>query len=145
MAIAAHTFKGKRVGVFGLGRSGNATVDALVRGGAEVLAWRVAGSYGNFREDLYYRINVIHLKLPPLRQRREDIPLLMEHFLKCAAQELGVESKVLMPDTVAELQALDWRGNVRQLENTARIRIVRRETARVMTVLSERRNQATAE
>jgi two-component system nitrogen regulation response regulator GlnG len=75
---------------------------------------------GRFREDLFHRLNVIRVHLPSLRERREDIPLLMEHFLKRAAQELGVEAKTLLPDTVAELQSLEWRGNVRQLENTAR-------------------------
>ena len=75
---------------------------------------------GRFREDLFHRLNVIRVHLPALRERREDIPLLMDHFLKRAAQELGVEAKVLMPDTVAILEGLEWRGNVRQLENTAR-------------------------
>lgn len=75
---------------------------------------------GRFREDLFHRLNVIRIHLPALRERREDIPLLMDHFLKCAAKELGVESKTLLPDTVAELKSLEWRGNVRQLENTAR-------------------------
>ena len=75
---------------------------------------------GRFREDLFHRLNVIRVHLPALRERREDIPLLMEHFLKRAAQELGVEAKTLRPETVAELKALEWRGNVRQLENTAR-------------------------
>ena len=77
-------------------------------------------SAGRFREDLFHRLNVIRIHLPPLRERREDIPLLMEHFLRQAATELGVEAKVLLPETVAELKALEWRGNVRQLENTAR-------------------------
>lgn len=75
---------------------------------------------GRFREDLFHRLNVIRVHLPALRERREDIPLLMEHFLKRAATELGVETKRLLPDTVAELKSLEWRGNVRQLENTAR-------------------------
>jgi two-component system nitrogen regulation response regulator GlnG len=75
---------------------------------------------GRFREDLFHRLNVIRVHLPSLRERREDIPLLMEHFLQRAAQELGVEVKTLLPDTVEELKALEWRGNVRQLENTAR-------------------------
>ena len=75
---------------------------------------------GRFREDLFHRLNVIRVHLPSLRERREDIPLLMEHFLKRAAQELGVEAKSLLPETVTELQSLEWRGNVRQLENTAR-------------------------
>jgi two-component system nitrogen regulation response regulator GlnG len=75
---------------------------------------------GGFREDLFHRLNVIRIHLPSLRERREDIPLLMDHFLKRAAQELGVESKRLLPETVEELKRFDWRGNVRQLENTAR-------------------------
>jgi two-component system nitrogen regulation response regulator GlnG len=75
---------------------------------------------GRFREDLFHRLNVIRIHLPSLRERREDIPLLMDHFLKRAAKELGVETKSLLPETITELQSLDWRGNVRQLENTAR-------------------------
>ncbi len=75
---------------------------------------------GRFREDLFHRLNVIRVHLPSLRERREDIPLLMDYFLKRAAVELGVEAKTLLPDTVDELKRFDWRGNVRQLENTAR-------------------------
>jgi two-component system nitrogen regulation response regulator GlnG len=75
---------------------------------------------GRFREDLFHRLNVIRVHLPSLRERRDDIPLLMEHFLKRAAKELGVETKTLMPETIEELKLFDWRGNVRQLENTAR-------------------------
>jgi two-component system nitrogen regulation response regulator GlnG len=75
---------------------------------------------GRFREDLFHRLNVIRIHLPSLRERREDIPLLMEHFLKRAAKELGVEAKTLLPETVEGLKNLEWRGNVRQLENTAR-------------------------
>jgi two-component system nitrogen regulation response regulator GlnG len=77
-------------------------------------------SEGRFREDLFHRLNVIRIHLPPLRERREDIPLLMEHFLALAAKELGGEPKVLLPETVEVIKALDWRGNVRQLENAAR-------------------------
>lgn len=75
---------------------------------------------GRFREDLFHRLNVIRIQLPALRNRREDIPLLMRHFLAQAARELSCESKVLLPDAVDRLQQLDWPGNVRQLENTAR-------------------------
>ncbi len=75
---------------------------------------------GRFREDLFHRLNVIRVHLPALRERREDIPLLMNHFLKTAAKELGVDAKTLLPDTVEELKKFEWRGNVRQLENTAR-------------------------
>ena len=73
---------------------------------------------GRFREDLYHRLNVIRVHVPTLAQRRSDIPLLADYFLKEAATELGGERKVLLPDTLAYLQALDWPGNVRQLENT---------------------------
>jgi len=75
---------------------------------------------GRFREDLFHRLNVIRIHIPALRERREDIPLLMRHFLKQAARELDVEVKHLLPETEALLRGLDWPGNVRQLENTAR-------------------------
>ncbi|WP_369161198.1 nitrogen regulation protein NR(I) [Candidatus Thiodiazotropha sp. LNASS1] len=75
---------------------------------------------GSFREDLFHRLNVIRIHIPSLRQRREDIPLLMKHFLKSAAEELAVETKLLLPETEAYLSQLEWPGNVRQLENTAR-------------------------
>jgi two-component system nitrogen regulation response regulator GlnG len=75
---------------------------------------------GRFREDLFHRLNVIRVHLPALRERREDIPLLMEHFLKLAAAELGGEPKRLLAPTQEFLKQLEWPGNVRQLENTAR-------------------------
>jgi two-component system nitrogen regulation response regulator GlnG len=75
---------------------------------------------GRFREDLFHRLNVIRIHLPALRERREDIPLLMRHFLAQAAKELGCEPKVLLPSAATQLKRLDWPGNVRQLENTAR-------------------------
>jgi two-component system nitrogen regulation response regulator GlnG len=75
---------------------------------------------GRFREDLFHRLNVIRIHLPALRERREDIPLLMRHFLASAAAELGCEPKVLLPSAAERLAGLDWPGNVRQLENTAR-------------------------
>ncbi len=75
---------------------------------------------GKFREDLFHRLNVIRIHLPPLRERRSDIPLLARHFLKRAAAELGVEAKLLTPQAEAYLARLPWPGNVRQLENTCR-------------------------
>ncbi|MFC1603004.1 nitrogen regulation protein NR(I) [Pseudomonadota bacterium] len=75
---------------------------------------------GGFREDLFHRLNVIRIHIPALRERREDIPLLMQHFLSTSAKELGTELKTLMPETIKALQQIDWPGNVRQLENTAR-------------------------
>ena len=75
---------------------------------------------GRFREDLYHRLNVIRIHLPGLRDRREDIPRLARHFLKRAADELGGEAKVLLPETEAYMAGLSWPGNVRQLENACR-------------------------
>ena len=73
-----------------------------------------------FREDLYHRLNVINIHSPALRERPEDIPLLIEHFLKKSSQELDVEVKHCDETTVQILQKHDWPGNIRQLENTAR-------------------------
>jgi len=72
---------------------------------------------GLFREDLFHRLNVIRLRLPPLRERREDIPLLAKYFLQKSAQELGAEQKTLSETTISYLAAQDIPGNVRQLEN----------------------------
>ena len=75
---------------------------------------------GRFREDLFHRLNVIRIHLPALRERREDIPLLLRHFLEQAAEELGEEPKVPTPEVERYLSSLDWPGNVRQLENVCR-------------------------
>ena len=72
---------------------------------------------GLFREDLYHRLNVIRLRLPPLAERREDVPLLARHFLAKSGRELGIEPKRLSDDAMAFLAAYEWPGNVRQLEN----------------------------
>jgi two-component system nitrogen regulation response regulator GlnG len=72
---------------------------------------------GAFRDDLYHRLNVIRLRLPSLRERREDVPLLARHFLAKSARDLGVEAKRLSEGAVNYLAAQDWAGNVRQLEN----------------------------
>jgi two-component system nitrogen regulation response regulator GlnG len=75
---------------------------------------------GRFREDLFHRLNVIRVHSPALRDRREDIPLLLTHFLKRAAEELDTGVKTLKPEVERYLTGLDWPGNVRQLENTCR-------------------------
>jgi two-component system nitrogen regulation response regulator GlnG len=72
---------------------------------------------GSFREDLSHRLNVIRIRLPSLRERREDVPLLSRHFLARSAQQLGVEAKRLSEDAIEHLSRLDFPGNVRQLEN----------------------------
>jgi two-component system nitrogen regulation response regulator GlnG len=75
---------------------------------------------GEFREDLFHRLNVIRIHIPKLAERREDIPRLMQYFLQRAAEELGGDTKILLPKTEQFLSGLDWPGNVRQLENTCR-------------------------
>ena len=75
---------------------------------------------GAFREDLFHRLNVIRIHIPKLAERREDISRLMQYFFQKAAEELGGEPKVLLPEAEKFLQGLDWPGNVRQLENTCR-------------------------
>ena len=75
---------------------------------------------GDFREDLFHRLNVIRIHIPRLSQRREDIPRLMQYFFQRAAEELGGDPKILLPETEEFLTALEWPGNVRQLENTCR-------------------------
>ena len=77
-------------------------------------------SQGRFREDLFHRLNVIRIHIPPLRERKQDVPLLLRHFLNQAALELNAEIKVLKPEAEAFLSSLDWPGNVRQLENCCR-------------------------
>jgi two-component system nitrogen regulation response regulator GlnG len=72
---------------------------------------------GSFREDLFHRLNVIRLRLPPLRERRDDIPMLTRHFLAKSAKELGVDAKRIADGALERLMAFDFPGNVRQLEN----------------------------
>ena len=72
---------------------------------------------GRFRDDLFYRLNVFPIELPPLRERTEDLPLLVEFFLDKHAARLGFERPGVTPDALAALAAREWPGNVRELEN----------------------------
>jgi two-component system nitrogen regulation response regulator NtrX len=72
---------------------------------------------GRFREDLYYRLNVVPIRVPALRERKEDIPHLARHFMELAAQSAGVQPRAIGEDALAAFQAYDWPGNVRQLRN----------------------------
>ncbi|MGD9387754.1 MAG: nitrogen regulation protein NR(I) [Gammaproteobacteria bacterium] len=87
-----------------------ATNQDLARGVAE----------GRFREDLFHRLNVMRIRIPPLRDRGEDVPLLLEHYLRKAADELAVPPKTLAPEVLERLTRFDWPGNVRQLVNICR-------------------------
>lgn len=80
---------------------------------------KAASEAGRFREDLYYRLNVVTLPLPALRERREDIPLLFQHFAVIAANRSGLEAPSLDSHAIAALLAHDWPGNVRELRNLA--------------------------
>jgi two-component system, NtrC family, nitrogen regulation response regulator NtrX len=73
---------------------------------------------GRFREDLFYRLNVVPIHIPPLRERREDIPLLASHFVRTLSEREGVPPRVLDPSAVDVLTSMDWPGNVRELRNT---------------------------
>jgi two-component system nitrogen regulation response regulator NtrX len=75
-------------------------------------------SAGRFREDLYYRLNVVPIHMPPLRERREDIPSLIGHFLGQLTGPGGLALRAIGDDAVARLQQRDWPGNVRELRNT---------------------------
>jgi len=75
---------------------------------------------GEFREDLYHRLNVIRIDIPSLRERAEDVPLLAKRFLRSSADELQVEMKLLSEPALVKMMAYDWPGNVRQLENMCR-------------------------
>lgn len=75
-------------------------------------------SKGNFREDLFFRLNVIPLSVPPLRDRKEDIPLLIEYFVRTISEEHGQRPKRITPEAINILQNYDWPGNVRELKNT---------------------------
>lgn len=85
----------------------------------------------SFREDLYYRLNVIPIIVPPLRERREDVPLLVNHFVKKYAKSAGRNIAQVSSDSLAQLSSYEWPGNVRQLENTIE-RAVALETGEVL-------------
>ncbi len=72
---------------------------------------------GQFREDLFYRLNVVPIVVPPLRERREDIPALVQHFMKTHTEEQGLRMKEVSPDAMAVFQQYDWPGNIRELRN----------------------------
>jgi two-component system, NtrC family, response regulator GlrR len=82
---------------------------------------------GQFREDLYYRLNVVHIEMPSLTRRREDIPLLVAHFLAQIAKESGVR-KIYAPEAVELLATADWPGNIRQLQNVVRQNVALSQT-----------------
>jgi DNA-binding NtrC family response regulator len=102
---------------------------------------------GRFQEDLFYRLNVIPIELPPLRERRDDIPALVEHFVKKHAQRIGRRIERVDDSALAALQQYDWPGNVRELENTIERAVVLSTgpvlTTRAISVIGATPPQAT--
>jgi DNA-binding NtrC family response regulator len=94
--------------------------------------WRRVGD-GRFREDLFYRINVFHIHLPPLRDRTEDIPLFIQYFLDRLCRRDGLAAKRLMPSAAEELSRRPWRGNIRELENAVEIAVIRSQDRAELT------------
>ena len=99
-----------------VGGSETVKVDVRIIAATSVNLERMVAQ-GTFREDLYYRLNVIPISLPPLRERREDIPLLVQEFVKHLCERHKLENKSVSPQVMNALMAFDWPGNVRQLEN----------------------------
>ncbi|MCP5112066.1 MAG: sigma-54-dependent Fis family transcriptional regulator [bacterium] len=105
-----------------LGSSETTKVDVRVLAASNVdLVERVR--QGKFREDLYYRLNVVPLMLPPLRERRRDIPLLVQHFVRKICQAEDLPPRQVSPETITRLARFEWPGNVRQLENAVEMAI----------------------
>ena len=92
---------------------------------------------GKFQEDLFYRLNVIPIDIPPLRERREDIPVLVEHFVRKHAQRTGKRIDRVEDGVLAAVQQYDWPGNVRELENTIERAVVLSRDATI--IAAERR------
>ncbi len=86
---------------------------------------------GTFREDLFYRLNVVSVTMPPLRERRDDVPLLLDHYVRQFSKENGLPPLSFEPDALAVLQAYNWPGNIRELRNLAENLVVMRRGGRV--------------
>ena len=89
---------------------------------------------GSFREDFYYRVNVIHLHIPPLRDRKTDIPLLVQHFLKKYSQETAKHVDHVSQNTLTRLKQYPWPGNIRELENAIERAVVLSDSRTLKTV-----------
>jgi two-component system response regulator AtoC len=100
-------------------------------------------SQRQFRDDLFYRLNEITIPIAPLRERREDIPILVEHFLRKYTQEYNREFRPLSPEALRFLQAQGWPGNVRQLENLIK-QVVVRDDEQILYDLLERKSTASS-
>jgi two-component system response regulator AtoC len=96
---------------------------------------------GAFREDLYYRLNVVTISIPPLRERREEIPFLVEHFVEKSCQQYNRAAPNISPDTMRILREYNWPGNVRELENMIKRAVVLQSEALISEEIAVRRQQ----
>ncbi len=96
---------------------------------------------GHFREDLYYRLNVVTISVPPLRERREEIPGLVEHFLRKFCRQYDREAPRISPETLRLLQEYAWPGNVRELENMIKRLVVLQNETLLQEEIAMRRNR----
>jgi len=115
-----------------LGGGAPVKVDVRVVTASNVDLWKKLQE-GTFREDLFYRLEVVPITIPPLRARREEVPFLAQHFLNRKAREHGLYPKALHPSVDPLLMSLPWPGNVRQLENAIERAIVLSGTRPVLT------------
>jgi two-component system response regulator HydG len=106
-----------------LGSTRTVTVDIRVLAATNKDLWKLVGA-GGFREDLYYRLRVVSIEVPPLRERPGDIPLLADHFLRRAAAENGKTLRGITRSALDALLAHDWPGNVRELQNAIQSMVV---------------------
>ena len=93
---------------------------------------------GSFREDLYYRLNVVTIQIPPLRERRDGIPLLVDHFLQRNSEQYGKDLQPAVPGTMDVFMQYHWPGNVRELENMVRRMVVLGNETAVLEEISLR-------
>ena len=126
-----------------LGAEASQTAEARVIA-ASNLDLEAAVAAGRFRADLYYRLNVVSVRLPPLRERAGDIPYLVEYFRRRHARQYGAEVAPLSPDAMSRLQQYPWPGNVRELENFVRRYLILADEAQALDELAKPAREGTA-
>jgi DNA-binding NtrC family response regulator len=116
-----------------IGATAPVRTDARVIAATNVDLWSRVNE-GRFREDLYYRLNVFPIRVPPLRERREDIPGLLEHFIERFCERDGLPRKAINSDTAYELARWPWPGNIRELENAVEMAVIRSRDRTVLAI-----------
>src|SRR5262249_56000266 len=104
------------------------------RRGEETGAWPGAGAGGSFRQVLFYRLNVVPIAVPPLRERAEDIPLLVEYFVERFAKGAGKDIRHISKNALTQLRSYHWPGNIRELQNVVERAVILSETDTIAVV-----------